>query len=103
MSVCTGGRLNYQHWLKGYIRQPVYAYSADDVPERCLDALFEADVSSLCQILSEKVVAHLGLQGTVVHFDITSFHVDGVYDCADGGRPDGYNWCRVTVVTIGQT
>ncbi|EIV4462092.1 IS1634 family transposase [Salmonella enterica] len=56
----------------------------DDVLGRCLDALFEADVSSLYQVLSEKVVAHLGLQGTAVHLDITSFHVDGVYDCADG-------------------
>ncbi|MGN7915696.1 hypothetical protein [Enterobacter sp. 22466] len=27
MSVCTGGRLSYQHWLNGYIRHWVYAYS----------------------------------------------------------------------------
>ncbi|EGQ6286183.1 IS1634 family transposase, partial [Salmonella enterica] len=56
----------------------------DDVLGRCLDALFEADVSALYQVLSEKVVTHLGLQGTAVHLDITSFHVDGAYDCADG-------------------
>lgn len=56
----------------------------DDVLGRCLDALFEADVSALCQVLSEKVVTHLGLQGTAVHLDITSFHVDRAYDCADG-------------------
>lgn len=56
----------------------------DDVLGRCLDALFEADVSALYQVLSEKVVTILGLQGTAVHLDITSFHVDGAYDCADG-------------------
>lgn len=26
MSVCTGGRLSYQHWLNGYIQHWVYAY-----------------------------------------------------------------------------
>lgn len=56
----------------------------DDVLGRCLDALFDADVSALYQVLSEKVVAFLGLQGTAVHLDITSFHVDGAYDCTDG-------------------
>jgi transposase len=56
----------------------------DDVLKRCQDALFEADVSTLYQVLSEKVVALLGLQGTAVHLYITSFHVDGAYDCADG-------------------
>lgn len=56
----------------------------DDVLGRCLDALFEADVSALYQVLSEKVVAFLGLQGTAVHLDITSFHVDGAYACTDG-------------------
>jgi hypothetical protein len=28
MSVCTGGRLSYQHWLDGYIRRWVYAYES---------------------------------------------------------------------------
>lgn len=56
----------------------------DDVLGRCLDTLFEADVSTLYQVLSERVVTLLGLQGTAVHLDITSFHVDGAYDCADG-------------------
>jgi len=51
----------------------------DDTLGRCLDALFEADVSSLYQSVSERVVAVLGLNSTAVHLDITSFHVDGEY------------------------
>ncbi|GKR23705.1 hypothetical protein KAM469_23750 [Aeromonas caviae] len=56
----------------------------DDVLGRCLDALFAADVSTLYQVMAEQVVAKLGLKPTAVHLDITSFHVDGAYDCADG-------------------
>ena len=51
---------------------------------RCLDALFEADVSALYQVMAAQVVERLGLKSTAVHLDITSFHVDGAYDCADG-------------------
>ncbi|MBG6240324.1 MAG: IS1634 family transposase [Candidatus Symbiopectobacterium sp. Clec_Harlan] len=51
----------------------------DDVLGRCLDALFDADVSALYQVIAEKVVATLGLKSTAVHLDITSFHVDGAY------------------------
>jgi len=56
----------------------------DDVLGRCLDALFEADVSTLYQVMAAQVVERLGLKSTAVHLDITSFHVDGAYDCADG-------------------
>ena len=56
----------------------------DDVLGRCLDALFEADVSVLYQVIAEKVVDRLGLVSSAVHLDITSFHVDGAYDMADG-------------------
>ena len=56
----------------------------DDVLGRCLDALFEADVSALYQVMAAQVVERLGLKSTAVHLDITSFHVDGAYDCADG-------------------
>ncbi|MGL5335032.1 MAG: IS1634 family transposase, partial [Enterovibrio sp.] len=56
----------------------------DDVLGRCLDALFEANVSKLYQMISEKVVERLGLKSTALHLDITSFHVDGAYDQADG-------------------
>ena len=56
----------------------------DDVLGRCLDALFEADVSALYQVMAEHVVTLLGLKSTAVHLDITSFHVDGAYDHADG-------------------
>ncbi|MGL5336941.1 MAG: IS1634 family transposase, partial [Enterovibrio sp.] len=56
----------------------------DDVLGRCLDALFEANVSKLYQRISEQVVERLGLKSTALHLDITSFHVDGAYDQADG-------------------
>lgn len=55
----------------------------DDVLGRCLDALYEADVSLLYQALSEKVVDTLGLTSNAVHIDITSFHVDGEYAFED--------------------
>lgn len=58
----------------------------DDVLGRCLDALFEADVSMLYQVMAERVVKKLGLRGDAVHLDITSFHVDGDYDHEDEGR-----------------
>ena len=45
---------------------------------------FAADVSTFYQVMAEQVVAKLGLKPTAVHLDITSFHVDGAYDCADG-------------------
>ena len=51
----------------------------DDVLGRCLDALYEADVSSLYQVMAERVVDTLGLASNAVHLDITSFHVDGEY------------------------
>ena len=34
--------------------------------------------------MAAQVVERLGLKSTAVHLDITSFHVDGAYDCADG-------------------
>ena len=52
----------------------------DDALGRCLDALFEVDVSALYQVMAEQVVARLGLNSTAVHLDITSFHVDGAYE-----------------------
>ena len=51
----------------------------DDVLGRCLDALFDADVSLLYQGMAEQVVTQLGLNSSAVHLDITSFHDDGVY------------------------
>ena len=51
----------------------------DDVLGRTLDALFEADVSILYQVIAEHTVAKLGLKTESVHLDITSFHVDGEY------------------------
>jgi transposase len=56
----------------------------DDVLGRCLDALYDADVSALYQVIAERVTAHLGLTSSSVHLDITSFHVDGEYSQADG-------------------
>ncbi len=49
----------------------------DDVLGRTLDALYEADVSALYQVIAERVVDKLGLTTDSVHLDITSFHVDG--------------------------
>ncbi|WP_217534478.1 IS1634 family transposase [Vibrio metschnikovii] len=51
----------------------------DDVLGRTLDALYEADVSALYQVIAERVVDKLGLTTDSVHLDITSFHVDGEY------------------------
>ena len=51
----------------------------DDALGRCLDALFDADVSLLYQAMAEHVVTQLGLNSSAVHLDITSFHVDGAY------------------------
>ena len=60
----------------------------DDVLGRCLDALYEADVSALYQAISERVVDKLGLQSSAVHLDITSFHVDGDYACNEDDEND---------------
>ena len=43
----------------------------DDVLGRCLDALFEANVSALYQVMAEQVVELLGLKSTAMHLDIT--------------------------------
>lgn len=51
----------------------------DDVLGRTLDALYDADVSTLYQAIAENVVEQLGLKTESVHLDITSFHVDGEY------------------------
>jgi len=55
----------------------------DDALGRCLDKLYEHDVSSLYQQLSERVVKSLGLKCETVHLDSTSFHVDGEYEVDD--------------------
>ena len=48
------------------------------------DASLRPDVSALYQVMAAQVVERLGLASTAVHLDITSFHVDGACDCADG-------------------
>ena len=55
----------------------------DDALGRTLDALFEADVSMLYQVMVESVVQKLALKSTSIHLDITSFHVDGKYEDCD--------------------
>ena len=62
------------------------AVSTEGLLGRCLDVLFDADVSALYQLLAEKVVEILGLNSTAVHLDITSFHVDGEYDYGETKR-----------------
>ena len=53
--------------------------------------------------MAAQVVERLGLKSNAVHLDITSFHVDGAYDCADGDLVGGCNWCVVIVVITGQS
>ena len=55
----------------------------DDVLGRCLDKLYENEVSNLYQKLGEKVVTHLGLTCQTINIDSTSFHVDGDYEAED--------------------
>ena len=76
----------------------------DDVLGRCLDALFEADVSALYQVMAAQVVERLGLKSTAVHLDITSFHVDGALMTVPMGIWSvSCNWCVVIVVITGQS
>lgn len=51
----------------------------DDALGRCLDALYEHNVSNIYQDLSEATVDYLGLEVKSTHLDSTSFHVDGEY------------------------
>ncbi|ERT12342.1 hypothetical protein O185_14815 [Photorhabdus temperata J3] len=51
----------------------------DDVLGRILDALYEAGVSEIYQVLAEHVIDKLGIKSDSVHLDITRFHVDGEY------------------------
>ncbi len=55
----------------------------DDALGRCLDKLYDNDVSMLYQFLGEKVVQHLGLSCNTTNLDSTSFHVDGNYAVED--------------------
>lgn len=55
----------------------------DDALGRCLDKLFDYGVSDIYQLLSEKVIEHLGLPCEAINIDTTSFHVDGEYDVDD--------------------
>ena len=55
----------------------------DDALGRCLDALFEAGVSELYQVLAQQVISKLSLSCQSLHLDITSFHVDGQYAFED--------------------
>jgi len=51
----------------------------DDVLGRALDKLYEHDVTTLFMLISAQACQRLGLVGSVVHLDSTSFHVDGDY------------------------
>ena len=43
-----------------------------------------------------KLSSGWGSKAPAVHLDITSFHVDGAYDCADGDLVASRdNWCVV--------
>lgn len=52
----------------------------DEVLGRALDTLDEQGVTPLFTLLSAQACQRLGLVGSAVHRDATSFHVDGDYD-----------------------
>src|SRR5512134_3354294 len=52
----------------------------DDVLGRALDPLYAHDVTTLFMLISAQAYQRLGLTGSTVHLDSTSFHVDGDYD-----------------------
>jgi transposase len=52
----------------------------DDSLGRCLDTLYDLDVSSTFQKLSKKVISHLELPCNALNLDSTSMHVDGKYE-----------------------
>jgi transposase len=63
------------------IRPGIFAeHLNDDVLGRALDALYEHDVTTLFTLISAQACQRLGLAGSTVHLDSTSFHVDGDYD-----------------------
>ncbi len=49
----------------------------NDVLGRTLDALYEAGVSEIYQVIAEHIIDKLGIKSDSVHLDITRFHVDG--------------------------
>lgn len=51
----------------------------DDVLGRALDTLYEHDVTALFRGLGAQAAQRLGLRGSTVHLDSTSFHADGEY------------------------
>src|SRR5512135_2994639 len=58
-------------------------YLNDDTLGRALDTLYEQDVTGLYALIAAEACRRLGLRVTVGHLDITSFHVDGVYNSVD--------------------
>ncbi|MEZ5584261.1 MAG: hypothetical protein R3F37_17290 [Candidatus Competibacteraceae bacterium] len=59
---------------------------------RVLDSTYAHDVTALFSVISAQACQRLGLVGSRVHLDATSFHVDGDYAAAE----------RVGVVTLTQ-
>lgn len=58
----------------------------DDVLGRALDSLYEHDVTALFSGVGAQAAQRLGLRGSTVPLDSTSFHADGeyAYDAQDG-------------------
>src|SRR5512144_2453188 len=59
------------------------AHLNDDVLGRALDTLYAHDVTTLFMLISAQACQRLGLTGSTVHLDSTSFHVDGDYAHAE--------------------
>ncbi len=60
----------------------------DDTLGKALDALHDYGVSELYSVLAAQAVTRLGLKPKVGHQDITSFHVDGVYNSDQPPEPE---------------
>lgn len=64
----------------------------DDTLGRTLDAIYEADPTSVYASLAAQTCQHLGLKPKFAHLDSTSFHLDGRYNSDQPPEEDGVIW-----------
>lgn len=64
----------------------------DDTLGRTLDALHDADPTTVYASLSAQTCQYLGLKPTCAHLDSTSFHLDGRYNSDQPPEADGVIW-----------
>ena len=75
----------------------------DDVLGRCLDALFEADVSALYQVMAAQVVERLGLKAPQCTSILPASTSMAPMTVPMGIWSVSCNWCVVIVVITGQS